>query len=237
MKTKKRIASKLFAALVVLTLISCCFLGTTFARYVTGDSNSANVNVATWKVDITDNGSDQLKETVMIFDELSPSMEEYSNEVRTNKTGKVLVATITVEEIDVDAKLTLTLNDIVVNLRSDAEEAEETNAESYAEEALSIKLYMNTDGGTSYIEMLTTGATTVDDSVVWAYADNAWTTTIADDTTATFYIFAEVTWTSDVGGVTGDNADARDTIIGKNVESVSWKLDYKAEQASQNPQA
>lgn len=50
MKQKTRIASKLFAALVVLTLISCCFLGTTFARYTSTSTGKAIIRVANWSI-------------------------------------------------------------------------------------------------------------------------------------------------------------------------------------------
>ena len=53
MKQKSRIVSKLFAALVILTLISCCFLGSTFARYTSKSTGTASVGVAKWDVDIT----------------------------------------------------------------------------------------------------------------------------------------------------------------------------------------
>ena len=46
MTKKKSIFIKLFVALVALTLISCCFLGSTFARYTSEDSGTASVNVA-----------------------------------------------------------------------------------------------------------------------------------------------------------------------------------------------
>lgn len=52
---KKRISSKIFVALAALTLVSCCFLGTTFARYTTGTtSGSAGADIADWEIVITD---------------------------------------------------------------------------------------------------------------------------------------------------------------------------------------
>ena len=50
MVKKKRIVSKLILALVVLTAISCCFLGSTFARYTSGGSGASSVDVAKWDV-------------------------------------------------------------------------------------------------------------------------------------------------------------------------------------------
>ena len=50
MTQKKNIASKLVLVLFVLTLLSCCLLGSTFARYVSGGTGSASVGIAKWDV-------------------------------------------------------------------------------------------------------------------------------------------------------------------------------------------
>ena len=47
------------------------------------------------------------------------------------------------------------------------------------------------------------------------------------------YIFAEVTWTSDVGGKTGEAADLRDTWVGQNITKVSYEISYTAVQNSE----
>ena len=57
MTKKKNIASKLVLVLFVLTLISCCLLGSTFARYVSGGTGSASVGIAKWEIDITGGGT------------------------------------------------------------------------------------------------------------------------------------------------------------------------------------
>ena len=55
---KKRISSKIFVALAALTLVSCCFLGTTFARYTTGTtSGSAGADIADWEIVVEDGSS------------------------------------------------------------------------------------------------------------------------------------------------------------------------------------
>lgn len=56
MTNKKSIVSKLLLGLVLLTLISCCFLGSTFARYTSGGSGSASTGIANWSIDITGGG-------------------------------------------------------------------------------------------------------------------------------------------------------------------------------------
>ena len=50
MTKKKNIASKLVLVLFVLTLISCCLLGSTFARYVSSGTGSASIGIAKWDV-------------------------------------------------------------------------------------------------------------------------------------------------------------------------------------------
>lgn len=89
--TKKNIFSKLFVALVVLTLISCCFLGSTFARYTSEGTGSASVEVANWKIDVTGGGTEGATE-VSFTQQLSPSAEDGTG--RVNSTGRILVATI-----------------------------------------------------------------------------------------------------------------------------------------------
>ena len=55
---KKRISSKIFVALAALTLVSCCFLGTTSARYTTGTtSGSAGADIADWEIVVEDGSS------------------------------------------------------------------------------------------------------------------------------------------------------------------------------------
>ena len=53
MTQRKSIGAKLFIALIALTLISCCFLGSTFARYTSGGKGSASTGVAKWSIDVT----------------------------------------------------------------------------------------------------------------------------------------------------------------------------------------
>ena len=122
MKQKTRIASKLFAALVVLTLISCCFLGTTMARYTSAGTGKAAVQVAKWNIAL--NGTDTMDDETEItsaFNKLSPNMDAYNTadmdysveNPRTNVIGDVdkgnapmLVATLE-NRGDVDAKITV----------------------------------------------------------------------------------------------------------------------------------
>ena len=102
MTQRRSAASKLLFLVIVLTLISCCFLGNTFARYTSGETGKATVAVAEWNV------TNETAMTDLNFsDMLSPSMAVYAGTNRTNKTERLLVATIR-NTGDVDALVTLT---------------------------------------------------------------------------------------------------------------------------------
>ena len=218
---KKRILTRVLVVLAALTLLSCCFLGSTFARYVTSAKGSAQVGVAKWDVAVTP--AETLDVTVDA-NKLSPSMTVYDSSKhaanpRSKTSDKFLVATIA-NTGDVGATITVsagTSADCVVI------EKPETGSDNYnnftkteAVKCFSIKFYKSdTDS-----------------------ADDA--TDDLDTTTATLaakngilYIFAEVTWTSQ--DTAQESGDALDTWIGQYVTSVSWTLTYEAVQASELP--
>ena len=253
-----RIFSKLFAALVVLTLISCCFMGTTFARYLTTNSNTASVNVATWNVDITAASTASEGTTTLSFDKLSPNMNENgaTGANLTKSTAKKLVATITVTA-EVDAKLTLDFGKIIIK-DSDGDEVFKDGAVTPADKygiasgttisyndvagVFSIKFYAGTtDSAEAATEELKSGTDG------WTLDGTTWTKTIDANTTTTIYLFADVTWTTwyegnDTAGINSNlkgsaNADKFDTWIGGNVETLEWNLKYTAAQASEAPNA
>lgn len=225
MTKKKGIASKLFLLVVLLTLISCCFLGSTFARYISTGGGDATMQVAKWDIST---GEDDM---TIEFGKLSPAMEAYDNgdnddqynegSVRSNKTNKVLVATIT-NTGDVDALVSFTISEQPT--LTQGEGAEDFGAGTYTLETIqglfSIKLYTNTtdsaDGATEY----TPGKTAAINVAA---------------TSGMLYVYAEVTWTSDDSTVFGNAADERDTWVGQNVESVAYALTYTAVQNSEKP--
>lgn len=228
MEKKKRILPRLFAALVILTLVSCCFIGSTFARYTSSSTGSATVSVAKWSITAEGNG---VGETTANFDKLSPAQGEYGGEgydagsVRTKSTAKVKVATISYT-LDVKATLTLT-TDATPTITAGTEYGTSgvtTNGVPTKEEVqdvFSIKLYTNTsDAPESATEY--EGALTLNENAT-------------EGATGTIYVYAEVTWTSDDETIFGANADIRDTWIGGNVTSVAWNLTYTAVQASELP--
>ena len=92
---KKRILPKLFAALVVLTLISCCFLGTTFAKYTSSTTANSTVTAASWDIKLQ-SGSGAAAEMTNTFDlefgEMSPGIDADNSVTKTvtiTNTGDV----------------------------------------------------------------------------------------------------------------------------------------------------
>lgn len=232
MTQRKSIGAKLFIALIALTLISCCFLGSTFARYTSGGNGSASTGVAKWNIAgnfITGTaGSDSI---TVHFDGLTPSMEGYKeNTNRTNSTGRIHIATIA-NNGEVDAKITLTAGEasfvdsekIAVTFESgysfsDGDGLTGDGASRAQVEALfSIKLTYGTENGASNATNSVSGA--IDLAVG-----------------GTIYVYAEVTWTTPYASSTSQGVleDAVDTWVGQNVFGVAYDISYVAVQAEQS---
>lgn len=105
---KKRISSKIFVALAALTLVSCCFLGTTFARYTTGTtSGSAGADIADWEIVVEGPSSGTGTGEFLV---ISPDQDAYNEDTNstdprvTEITGSGTVVKIT-NNGQVDAKV------------------------------------------------------------------------------------------------------------------------------------
>lgn len=219
---KKRILTRVLIVIAALTLLSCCFLGSTFAKYVTDADGTAQIGVAKWDIDVEVPAASGGTSAVTVnTSKLSPDMADYqSGKTRSHTSGKFLVAIVT-NNSDVKATITVspgTSADCVVI------EKPATGADNYdnftkteAVKCFSIKFYQATsnsaDAATEELVSETLDAKT-------------------DSATDAIYIFAQVTWTSQD---TSGNGDALDTWIGQYVTSVSWTLTYKAVQASEVP--
>lgn len=233
MTQRKSIGAKLFIALIALTLISCCFLGSTFARYTSGGKGSASTGVAEWniagKFEAGSAGSDSI---TVHFDGLTPSMQGYQeNTDRNNSTGRILIATIT-NNGEVDAEITLTASEasfvdsekIAVTFESgysfsDSDGLTGDGASQAQVEALfSIELTYGTQKGASSATTPVSGA--IDLAVG-----------------KTIYVYATVTWTTPYASSTSQGVleDAVDTWVGQNVFGVAYDISYVAVQAEQNP--
>lgn len=215
---KKRILTRVLIVIAALTLLSCCFLGSTFAKYVTKETGTAQVGVAKWDIGVETAGSTNV---TVNSNKLSPDMEEYnSGSTRSHKSDKFLVAIVT-NNSDVKATITVSGGDTATcNVMADHPSTEEGFEDKSTEAAacFSIKFYTSdTDDATDATEEL--ASETLD-----AKTDSA---------TDAIYIFAQVTWTSQ--DTAQESGDALDTWIGQYVTSVSWTLTYKAVQASELP--
>lgn len=220
---KKRILTRVLIVIAALTLLSCCFLGSTFAKYVTDETGSAQVNVAKWDIDVEVPAASGGTSAVTVnTSKLSPDMEDYqSGKTRSHKSDKFLVAIVT-NNSDVKAKITVSGGDTPkCNVMEGA--TDETGYEDKSTDAakcFSIKFYQSdTDSADdATAELSGTKTATLEAKT--------------GDTADAIYIFAEVTWTSQDAT---ENGDTLDTWIGQYVTSVSWTLTYKAVQASELP--
>lgn len=233
MTKKKNIASKLVLVLFVLTLISCCLLGSTFAMYVSSGTGSASVGIAKWEIDITGGASGS---TEIDFEKLSPDVDAAFKDTtnRVQATGKKLVATIE-NKSDVNAIVTVGFaNDpgmIITGPTSGAgintenwNDPDAAASEWQIRQVLQIKLYWDDS------ETYTNGKE-------WNGEQN-----LAAATNGTnggkIYIFAEATWTSMDTQYANENvADAIDTWIGENVKKISANITFSAVQGSELPEA
>lgn len=209
---KKRILTRVLIVIAALTLLSCCFLGSTFARYVTDASGSASVGVAKWDVAVTPSAEFDVAQDAY---KLSPSQTAFTNAdtTRSNSTKKFLVATIT-NSGDVNALVSVTGTDDVTLTATGYGDNNRTTA---AEACFSIKLYKGDDTSD-------TDTTTALDTTENVAAKNG-----------ALYIFAEITWTTQDSGADGTAGDTLDTWIGQYATKVSWTLTYTAVQNSQIP--
>ena len=209
---KKRILTRVLVVLAALTLLSCCFLGSTFARYVTRGSGAASIGVAKWDVAVTPSAEFDVEQDAY---KLSPSQTAFTNAdtTRSNSTEKFLVATIT-NSGDVNALVSVTGTDDVTLT---ATGYGDKNRPTAAEACFSIKLYKGDDARD-------TDTTTALDTTENVAAKNG-----------ALYIFAEITWTTQDSGADGTAGDTLDTWIGQYATKVSWTLTYSAVQASELP--
>ena len=237
MTKKKNIASKLVLVLFVLTLISCCLLGSTFARYVSSGTASASVGIAKW--DVT-GFSDSMNITV---DKISPSQDEKgehdADDPRTHKAGPAAaIATIT-NNSDVEADVTVTLSGL--SFKKDNAEVQfgSTDLTAWAEGSKPSQADM--------MKTVQLQFAIVEDAIT-APQDNAWkaltyeqdgsydvytATLSANGGTADYAsIWFRVVWVSQDGT---NYADELDTWIGQNVETISATLSYTAVQGSEQP--
>lgn len=226
MTKKKSIVSKLLLLVLLLTLVSCCFLGSTFARYTSGGGGSATVSVADWNISI---GEGEFK--IAFADDLSPLAKEYpatagdsyqAESARKNSTEIVKVATIK-NTGDVDALVTLTADNASIVYYFEG--TEEGNKVTFDEQGSSdpYKPSQAQMAGVFTIVLCDADGTPL---------ENPFT---LDATDGSKDIYAQITWTSDIAGCFGAAADARDTWIAQNIDTIAFAISYTAVQSTDLP--
>lgn len=220
MAQKKKWISRAFLAVILLTLISSCFLGSTFARYTSTTTGTADLTVAKWDVALTDGASAPVEDTFTVtFATLSPSQTDYtasSGASVSNSTDATQVLKIE-NKGDVDALVDLSMDFAA----TDAIE-KVVGATGHTDEEVKGLFSFELTWGT-------TGAAVTD--------TNTELTDIELAAGETVYVFATVTWTTDYAGSAdaGVSEDALDTWVGENVTAIHFDLSCTAVQNSEKP--
>ena len=228
MVKKKRIVSKLILALVVLTAISCCFLGSTFARYTSNSKASASVDVALWDI-----AFDPAGDSTVLFEgqSLTPSKDAWTEtnktagSERTHSNGVVKAVTIT-NNGEVDALLNVTVGAVTVTLNESSEYGDvgvATDAPTETEVAqlfvLDVKYSTNT------------GASAGDTAVTGGKLEEY---SLAAGSSVVFFV--ELVWKS-ADTLGQELADKLDSWVGKNAATVGFEISYVAVQGEESPLA
>ena len=227
MTKKKNMIARICGLLIVLTLISCCFLGSTFARYTSSGDGTASVTVAKWDIDIT--GGAASGDTALALGTLSPKDVAWSEGTTRKHEMPARVGATIVNKSAVDA-------DITVKLANDPTfEGTAFNAESSIQEGADVPSYAEAYN-TIKVQVFISA-----DSINAPASDADWvdyngSATIADvaGNGGTVYIWVRAIWESQdsYGEV---NADKLDTWLGENITTVSVGITYTAVQSSTQP--
>lgn len=230
MTKKKNIASKLVLVLFVLTLISCCLLGSTFARYVSSGTGSASVGIAKWDVGMAEGSM------TIDVDKISPDDAEKgthnAENPRTHKTTPAeAIATIT-NNSDVSAAVTVTLSGLSFKKNNAEVQFGSTDLTAWAEGSKPSQADMMKTVQLQFATVANPGDT--DWTALTYAADGSYVVYNGKLATggSAVKIWFRVVWVSQDGT---NYADELDTWIGQNVETISATLSYTAVQASEQP--
>ena len=224
---KKRIFSKLTVCVAALALVSCAFVGGTFARYTTGNKTTpGGVNVADWDIEIINEGEG--------FVELAPNMAEFESAIRSYQIegGKVL-------EIKNNGGVTGTLT---LSVDTNTYVLEDKNGKSIDLPTYSAELNNPEWEGVEIKDIFTVGTLTVtknNTTSVGATTNpsgiNNYTVELAPGEYVIISV-ASIKWTSDMAGETGGTyGDLRDTWLGENVSMVGYEMTWSVDQAENVP--
>ena len=225
MTKKKNIASKLVLVLFVLTLISCCLLGSTFARYVSGGTGSASIGIAKWDVGMAE-GTGSVE-----IENISPSMDPapINGSARTHSSGVQEIGVIT-NSGEVAAKVTVSAAGREYTMAAggagtfgagmywDGSAVIGTPSRAQVDDILVLNVYYDASDSRKVL---------IEDQTVIDLAKGASTT-----------LYAEIVWTSaedTSAGISTSMADEIDTWIGENVDGVVALITWTAVQNSELP--
>lgn len=105
-KSKKRIGAKIAAALVAVTALTCCVVGTTFAKYTSATEATATATVARWDVEGISANRTQINSVTFTSEKFSPALT--GNNKLVSNVMKIK------NNSDVSAKVTYTVSDITI---------------------------------------------------------------------------------------------------------------------------
>lgn len=235
---------KLLVVLIALLLIACSLLGFTLARYVTqGDPGTAGVGIANWKITATEaDGSGDVGIPLTLF---SPNMKKYDkSKDRSRSKDNVLILQIK-NEGDVSAYVKLETGEVNAygpnsetpidfNSQDNRKPGEADYYKPWKESWDEIFTFTTTVRIGTNVENTMLAETESDGDYIGYYAL---------DVEQSLFVYANITWTTDldtdeefVADATGSVwADYRDTWIGENVEKVALSYSWYAVQGSQLP--
>lgn len=256
MKEKKKSVSRVIvrAALILLllTLISGCFLGSTFARYVSKGDDSFSAGIAKWEIEGAAEGSGGI---LTNLNEFSPNMAEYDSSTDRSRSVTVDLFTITnsgdvAAYIKIDLGTTATLysdtnGESTVTIPPSpttgndayAPDQNELNAIFTVKVAPATVAETNGNSGGNSSTAAQTGPSSSDYAgMYYLPADH------------TLTVKGTVTWRTDLdsdknpsdnigdwGGITVVDADLRDTWIAQNAVAVGWSYTWYAVQGNELP--
>ena len=257
---KKRIFSKLTVCVAALALVSCAFVGGTFARYTSqGEVSNGGANVADWYIDVI-NGSGTAQGTLTI----SPDDTQYDSAPRTHQAseGGAVLTFYNGGEVTAEITINTTAGYVVTGKTYDSDNREFVDSElpvgsSAADMAGNMfKWVSDTEAGTYKPDFDTSSLDNVWENVTLVggtdsvgnvilkvgtltYNGTDLSTgtkiTLAPGATATIEM-GPVTWKSDFDGENGSAGDQRDTWIGQNISRVGYEINWSAVQVSEQPQ-
>lgn len=229
---KKSVLKKLTIGIAAMALISCAFVGGTFARYTTGEKEiPGGVNVADWKIEVIEDAAD-------IF-EFTPNMDAYATE--SGPRSKTVTEGGKILEIKNSGKVAATVT-IKVDTASYVMEDKEGNPAQFPQYSVVDGEAVNAAWQNVSVDDIFTihdltvqysGSTSVEtEEPVGSVTTYAITLQAGESVIVSI---GEVVWTSDLSGENGAYGDLRDTWIGENISQIGYKMTWSAVQAEEIP--